>query len=147
MPLPLPRGRLKASETIRFTLDVVFIPESNPRPVVLLLRYAGRSNAALVNASAKAPAAAANGSAAEQANAGDLRLAELYAKHVVVGWDDVTADDGTPIAYTPALGEELLKFLILEEERPDIFRTLAYAANSAELFVPKRVDPDAVGKR
>ena len=147
MTLPLPRGRLKASETLRFTLDVVFVPESNPRPVVLLLRYAGRSNAALVNAAAKAPGAPVTGTAAEQANAGDLRLTTLYAKHVVVGWEDVTTEDGTPIAYTAELGEELLRFLVIDEERPDIFRALVFVANDADRFMPKRVVPDAVGKR
>ncbi len=146
MALPLPRGRLKASEIIRFKLDVVFIPESNPRPVVLLVKYAGRSNAAYVNAAAKTPAALSAGNSAEQANASDLRTA-LYAKHVITGWENVMDADGeTPIAYTPEFGEELLRFLIIDEQRPDIFRTLAYVANDAEQFVAPRVDPGAVGK-
>ncbi len=147
MSLPLPRGSLKASETIRFPLDVVFVPAENARPVVLLLKYAGRSNTAFVNAAAKAPAVSGAGSNAEQATASDLRLVPLYARHVVVGWENVSTEQGGEIVYTPDDCEELLRFLIVDEERPDIFRALAFVANDADRFVAKRVDAGAVGKR
>lgn len=145
MSLPLPRGRLKPSQTVRFTLDNVFIPPENPAPVTLILKYAGRSNAAFFNASAKEPAASGAGTAADQANASDLRMASLFARHVIEGWEGVGLADA-PIAYTHDGGEELLRWLIAEEQRADVFRAVQFVASDADRFRPKQVDPVDVGK-
>jgi hypothetical protein len=145
MALQLPRGRLKPQKTIPVTLEGVCIPPDSGKSVVLHIRYAGRANEGYFNAQVATAEAKAEGGAAAQANASDLRLAKIYAEHVIESWDNVSDADG-PVKYTPELGLEVLTWLIAEEQRPEKFRFVAFQAQDPTNFENRGPDPAAVGE-
>lgn len=81
---------------------VVRWPATNPSPVVLEVRYAGDGNPEFMSARAKTPLA-------KDRISGFERVARLYARHVIVGWDNV----GIPVEpFSPDRCEALLLALI-----------------------------------
>lgn len=92
-------------DTARFTLDPSLCAD---KPIVLIVKHAGRGNepfmaAAFKQASTRQPVAGPS-LAADQASREED--AELFAKHVIVGWENV------PGAYDARRGQDFLGVLI-----------------------------------
>lgn len=118
-------GYLKPTRTARYKLAPVHIPRSNPSPVTLLVRHAGRSNGPLKSALLKL----AQVPEAERAR----QIVTLYAKHVITGWEDVLDQAGAPERYTSEAGAELLTAL-LDAERDDLVIGLRTFCEDADNF-------------
>ena len=91
MPLKLTDDlfdHLAPPETVEWSLEGVSIPRSNPKPVVLLLKFAGRGSPYLI--------ALAKCKPLDDRQAATERALGLFAKHAVAGWKNVIDDDRPP---------------------------------------------------
>jgi hypothetical protein len=101
----------------------------DPTPV-LILKPAGIENKAFFNAALRSGAAAARGkklSEQEQIETGIREMRELWPQHVVQGWRGIRNDAGEELAYTEALGRELLEALTVDV----LLRLKAFAQDMA----------------
>ena len=126
-------GHLEPVGTIDHTLTGVHIPPTNPEPVVLELRHAGKGNErftkALKNAAAKG-------------KTGEELFVSIFAKTVVCGWRNVKKLDGRDVEFSPQAVEEMLRRL-LEANRGDIVSRAIAHAGDADRFV---AGADELGK-
>lgn len=123
-------SNLQPSGTVRFTLSGVRCPGA-AADVVLILKHAGKGNAAWENAKRKIDAAirARSGTAT-----GETLIEEMlvpFAKFVVDGWENVLEDDGKPSQPTAAKYEEFLRYLLGEGGGDILDQALAYALTRA----------------
>jgi hypothetical protein len=139
-----------ADVTARYTLWS--ISEDPGNPIVLVVRPAAAPNVAFMNAAFKlasasrASAGAAHLSAA-RLHAARTEVAELYAQHVIVGWDNVL-EDGAPAPCTPEVVLRFLAALIQPppEGRPDVFDELRAFCGNLDNFRPPTVSGADLGK-
>lgn len=125
-------------KTARLTLSAIRVPRTNESPVVLVLKHAGDGNHAFTNARAKTPPASGRIPSYE-------RIARLYAKHVIVGWENVADDKGVPVAFTPELAEDMLIKLIHARRTGEI-DLIAGFAGDADNFCDSLVSAGELGK-
>lgn len=125
-----PRG------TVEHTLEGVYIPRTNPNPVVLTLKFAGRGSPYWGAITKAKPL--------HDKDAATARAASLFAKHGVAGWKNVEKD-GQPVAYTPELGAEVFAKLIKAKRGEIVDNALGMAMNP-DLFGEPVVSADDVGK-
>jgi hypothetical protein len=141
--------------TARFTLDTIKLGGCPSFPV-LIVKSATEANAAYRNAmfkSADDPRLRGFGRKAspERADANREIAAEVYAKTVIVGWENVW-EDGQPVAFSPAKCLELLKSFI--RRRPDGSAPHAVIFRGLQMFVEDdgnfgdatSADPTGLGK-
>jgi hypothetical protein len=129
---------LAPTKTARLTLSAIRIPRTNESPVVLILKHAGDGNHAFTNARAKTPPTSGRIPSYE-------RIARLYAKHVIVGWENVVDDKGVPIAFTHELAEDMLIKLIHARRMGEI-DLIAGFAGDADNFCEPLVSAGELGK-
>jgi hypothetical protein len=125
-----PRG------TIEYPLTNVHVPRTNEHCVVLLMKYCGRGSP-FFNALTKSPPLSDKTAIQE-------RIAKLLARHGIAGWKHVEPN-GTPIAYTAQLGEELLLKLIHAKRADKVDDAAAYATD-ADRFGEPVLDAADLGK-
>lgn len=115
-------GYLKPKGTIWHTLDRVHIPQSNPNPVRLEMLPATRANEAFTNGmfKLKRETNAPEIDSAAGLDASDDRQCRLFAKAVIVGWDEVKNEAGEPLPFSAADAIDLLTHIAIEQRRPDI---------------------------
>lgn len=144
-------GYLKPKNTVWHTLERVHIPASNPLPVRLELKSAGRINAEYTNALLKLNNDRAQEGLAVTAaglEASDARHLKLFARHVVVGWDEVRNADGSPMPFSAGDCEELLIEIAIGQKSPDIVAGLNARASDQNNFREQPMgSPEALGKR
>lgn len=123
--------------TARYTLSQVRSTSKAP-PITLLVKHAGESNERYQNALVKAPVLGA-----EDAKRQGLTL---FARYVIVGWENVLDLEGKALPYTPEGGEELLlKLVDKRARRGDIVARLISFANNADNFRDEVVDAGDLG--
>ena len=125
-----PRG------TIDHVLTGVHIPRSNPKPVILTLKFCGRDSA-YMNALTKAKPVADDDARQEPA-------AVLFAKHGVESWRNVE-HDGAGVTYTPELGAEVFVKLLKSKADDKLGEAIA-VATSRDNFRAPIVEADDLGK-
>lgn len=126
-------AHLAPEGTIRHTMEgIVLAPHIDPKPVVLILKHAGKSNErfrkALENARAKG-------------KTDEASMIEIFARTVIEGWEHVYNDQDKPVPYSP-------------EECIDLFNSLVDANRHSSVIaaMEKAGDPnpfaskDALGK-
>ena len=123
-----------AQATARYVFDA--ISDQADRPIALIVRHAGESNPAFVSAAFKA-ANAARGRSRGSLTPAVVRLdreedAALFAKTVVVSWENVPFVDGKPAPCEPEVVERFLMAVI--DARPDVFDAFRAFCRSAENF-------------
>lgn len=96
-------------------------PLNNPNPVTLEVRHAGDGNPGYVSARMTTPAGKDRIGTYE-------RLAKLYARHIVVGWENVG-----DVAFSPEAAERYLLALV-RAQRTDILDYIAVFCVEAENF-------------
>jgi hypothetical protein len=119
-------------------------------PIVLIVKHAGEPNRGYWNAMFKRMGARSGRAGAritpEQIVTSRAELAEIYAKHVLVGWKNVT-DGGEAVEFSPERAQELLVALIDPAEgRSDVFDELTAFCREASHFAQPTADPVDVGK-
>jgi hypothetical protein len=129
---------LAPTKTARLTLSAIRVPRTNESPVVLILKHAGDGNHAFTNARAKTPPASGRIPQYE-------RVARLYAKYVIVGWEHVLDERGAPVEYTAELGEDMLVKLINAKRTGEIDMIAAFAGE-ADNFCDPIVSASELGK-
>lgn len=97
-------AHLAPEGTIRHTMDgIVLAPHIDPKPVVLILKHAGKSNErfrkALTNAQAKG-------------KTDEASTIELFARTVIDGWEHVYDDQGKPVVFSPEECIDLFNSLV-----------------------------------
>lgn len=132
----------------RFTLDGVHVPPSNPLPVILIGKHAGRSNASFVNAIMTAPEGREGGArTATQLDADDLDSARRIAGHVLTDWEHVEDEVGAPLPFTATAAEDLFRALI-DAKRPDYVRAaLLFFADADRFRAGPVIEASTLGKR
>lgn len=130
---------LRPDQVARFPLAELHIPRGNPKPVTLLLRWAGESNERWT-AGARAAKFRAFASPQDQTRYYD----ELAAKTVIVGWENVLDKNGKPMPYTPEAGAELLTRL-RSVSRSSLASEITLAAYDASRFTAPPVDAGDLG--
>jgi hypothetical protein len=145
-----------------FTFSNLFI--GCGRPLKLQCKHAGFSNPGLTSGQLKAfndRQARRGGSTAgkavtpEMIEADRVLDAQLFAKHVVVGWDEdeqgqpsgaTVYEDGKPVPFSVNKCQELL--LAISKKRLDLFRLLTNWASDGDNFTdaPPVGDPANLGK-
>lgn len=106
----LPARRREA--TRRYVMDAVCDEDHPNDPVVLIVRSACEDNADYNNAVFKAEASDADPKiiTMEWIEAKRSRIIERFAKHVVIGWENVY-EDGKPLPCTPSAVTTFLRML------------------------------------
>lgn len=139
-------GDLRPKNTVWRTLDFRF--PGCPLPVRLEIRSSGRINADYTSAMLKLGKDRENEGAPSTAaalDAGDSRTLKLFARHIVVGWENVVDAEGKPMTFTQQGAEDLLLWVAIEQKSPDLVAPLiAYAAESNNF---RDGDPETLGKR
>lgn len=143
-------GHLKPKHTVWHTLERVHLPASNPLPVRLEIQSSGRINAEYTSAILKLgrdreqegePGTAAG------LDTSDTRSLKLFARHVVVGWDEVRSELGEPMPFSARDAEELLLEIAIEQKSPDIVAPLLARAADPNNFRESPIgDPETLGK-
>lgn len=128
-------GKIKAqldvsSKTAEFELYEL---EGDPRPVLILrpatIENAGYFNAALRRGSHLSKGRRKPAGLEEQIEEGLAEVRELWPAHVIAGWRHIRNDAGEEVAYTAALGCELLTALPF-----DVLNRLSIFAKEAANF-------------
>ncbi len=143
-------GYLKPKGTVWHTLDRVHIPPANPNPARLELKPAGRGNPELVSALFKLQddPKAADASSVDGLNASDARHSKIFAKHVIVGWDEVRDESMEPMPFSAKDVEELLVTIAIEQQSPDVVAGVFATARDLNNFRDDPVaDGESLGKR
>jgi len=137
--------------TARYTLWALTTDHS--KPVVLIVRPAAAPNAAFMNAAFKSLNTEVAGAgrkklSEERLHATNVEAAELYAKYVIVGWENVRDDDGEYPEWSPGAAAEFLSALIQPPPngRPDLFIALRNFCGDIENFRAPVVDAGELGK-
>lgn len=99
----------------------VHIPASNPKPVVLHLKFCGRGST-YWNAIMKFKTLA-------DEKAATKRAAERFAVMGVAGWDNVETAAGTPVAYTHELGQQVFDMLVDADREEKVDLAIQVAMN------------------
>lgn len=102
------------------------IRANSDAPIRLNVKHAGDGNPAFVNARMKMQAARDRATGYE-------RTAMLYAKHVIVSWENVCKPDGTPLPFSHEDCERLLSAL-LKAKRTDAIDYLVAFCSDADNF-------------
>lgn len=141
---------LKPDKTVWHTLARVHVPPSNPLPVRLELRSSGRVNAeytaAILKLDREQPIDGAPTTVAA-IESSDARRIKLFARHVVVGWDEVRNEDGAPMPFSVRDVEDLLMAISIEQKRPDLVApAIARAADPANFDEHPAGSAEALGK-
>lgn len=110
--------------TVRYVLNGFHV--RHPAPLALIMRHAGESNPAYMNARRKAELQLkAYGDAAPLATTLDL-LIPVFAQTVIENWENAVGRDGKPIPYTADEGEACLR--AIAKRSPDVVnRALGHA--------------------
>lgn len=136
---------LRPEGTAKYTLDGVHIPATNPKPVTLIGKFAGRANKAWWNAVVNAPESNEGGvRTADQADADDIESVKRATKYVITGWEDCLDESGKPYPYNPQDCADLLIEMIEKGRAEDVVMALAFFKN-ADRFCGKKVSAEALG--
>jgi hypothetical protein len=119
------------------TMHGVHVPPSNPKPVTLSLKFCGRGSP-FWNARMKLKPLT------DQTEA-SLRIAALFARHGVDGWENV-AIGGQAKPYSPELGAEMFTKLI-EKNRLEYIDAALGDAQNPDNFTPPLVEAGELGKK
>lgn len=144
-------GYLKPKNTVWHTLERVHIPPNNPAPVRIEIQSSGRINADYTSAvlrlnKEREQEGAAGTSAGLEAS--DARQLKLFAKHVVVGWDEVKDEQMQSMPFNARDIEDLLLAISIDQKSPDIVAGLIYRAADQNNFREQPLgSPEALGKR
>jgi hypothetical protein len=129
---------LRADQIALFEIRELHIPRGNPKCVTLKLRWAGESNTGWTAGSKNAKLTTRSDEEAAR------YFDDLAAKTVIVGWADVLDKDGKPMAYTPALGSELLA-KVRDMKRADLAQRITYFATTPANFTAAPMDAGDLG--
>lgn len=134
--------------TIRFTLNGVHLPKTNPKPVVLVIRHT-ETTASYVAARAARDSNRTAGLAGaqttpEQDREYALGVAALFATHIVERWEDALDATGQPLPLAK-VGEMFAALIRLE--RSGIFGEVVSAARNPSNFAKAPTpNPELLGK-
>lgn len=96
-------------------------PAGNPKAVVLEVRHAGDGNPGYLSARVSTPTATGRVASYE-------RLAKIYARHILAGWENVG-----DVAFSPEAAEKYLLALV-RASRMDVIDYIAAYCGDAENF-------------
>lgn len=135
--------KLAPHGTVRYTLTGVCVYSA--APVVLVLKHAGESNTPYMNALRKQDATREASSGGADPEIIKTQLIELFAKHVVVAWENVHLANGQSMPCTP---DQVSKFLTaMARKNVDIFgRIVAFARDADNFRDAPAIDSEALGK-
>lgn len=127
-------AKQQAAGTARHTIHSIDLGDGPP---VLELRHAGESNRGYWSAALKLanePGRVGDGKLSPESVARGRKVdADLFARFVVVGWEHVLEEDGTPTPCTPDRVRELLEAII--EHTPDAWIEIFMFARDRRNFV------------
>lgn len=116
-------------KTARLSLGLGVRTPGCDKPITLIVRHAGDGNPGWLNAVRTTPLA-------QDQDGANARLAKLIAKHAIVGWESVTAPDGSSIPFTADAAEKLL-LAFISAHRSDVVRYVhAYATEPDNFHDP-----------
>lgn len=114
---------LKPTETVAYQLPISL---DGKHKVVLVIKYAGESNKHFQNALRRATATLRVGSEDAQRQ----MMIELFAQHVIIGWEHVVDDTGAVVPFSPAKCEELLAEVVEQGAQDYVAGLFNYAYNA-----------------
>lgn len=143
-------GYLKPKNTVWHTLVGVHVPPSNPMPVRLELKSSGRINAECTSAKLTLKHACEQEGEVTTAaglDARDARQVKIFARHVVVGWDEVRDENLQPMVFNASDVEELLLDIAIEQKSSGLLSSaIALADDDSKFRDQPTGSPEALGK-
>ena len=109
------RQNLQPIKSRPVTLGNLIIDSASNKPVVLVMKHAGETNRPYINAKRRVDSTLKSNSGPLQGARFRELLIPIFARHVIVGWENVVEDDGTTPPCTPEKIEEFLSFLASDE--------------------------------
>lgn len=135
-------GDLVPQGTIRVTLPEVLV--RSDKPLVLVMRHAGESNHAFMNAKRKMDNSLRSFGDTPPPEVIRERLIGVFAKTVIVGWENANGKDGKPIPFSPDEVEACLLALV-KRKRPDLVEKAMLPALKAEHFAEGAGTAESLG--
>lgn len=140
---PVDTSHLRPDRLGRFRWGVQPNKWSAPN-TTLIGKHAGRHNAALINARMKLEGEYSTQLTARQLDERDLKLAEIYARTVLTGWEGPCDAEGKPVPYSPDLFVRVCAS-VLADGRADALRAVFDYYADADNFTAG-TSSDSLGK-